>query len=310
MAQSYSFAGSTSSDELEIPTSTGTQVSVATSASASISAAIVSQSSTGNLQTTGPGTLTIATGATAYVNNLIVGSTNDTGTLEVDGTLNIAAGCTLSVTNGTVLTGADTGTINLPTGASLQYNSSATSTFDGTIAASTNGTLINYGPGTLILAGTGTVTVNTMKDLGGTLEIDDTTTITNQDDSGNGFLVDDPAVLQGTGTIMLDSGTTTVAPLAYNSDQLSSFSGTITGPGDVEIDGGTGTLTLTGTNNYGGGTFLAAGTLSINSDAAFGATSSEPNITFDADATLQAVGTVALSAAQGDLDKPGRDRDL
>jgi len=62
---------------------------------------------------------------------------------------------------------------------------------------------------------------------------------------------------------------------------------------------GTGKLTLTGANNYAGGTYIFDGTLNINSDAALGADPGSPtaNLTFtSAGGTLQVGGaTVALS---------------
>ena len=60
---------------------------------------------------------------------------------------------------------------------------------------------------------------------------------------------------------------------------------------------GPGTWTLTGSNTYSAGTKIEGGTLDINADAALGAGTAA--VTFSADGTLQASGTVTLNPSRG-----------
>ncbi|MCB4802532.1 T5SS/PEP-CTERM-associated repeat protein/autotransporter-associated beta strand protein [Methylobacterium brachiatum] len=72
--------------------------------------------------------------------------------------------------------------------------------------------------------------------------------------------------LAGAGRISLGAGTLTAG--ADNSS--TAFSGTITGSGGL-AKAGTGTLTLSGSNSYSGGTALLGGTLAVAADASLGA---------------------------------------
>ena len=63
---------------------------------------------------------------------------------------------------------------------------------------------------------------------------------------------------------------------------LAQISGVITNGGLIKA--GAGTLILSATNTYAGGTQIAAGTLEITSNAALGATTASPNITFTGNA--------------------------
>jgi chondroitin AC lyase len=60
---------------------------------------------------------------------------------------------------------------------------------------------------------------------------------------------------------------------------------------------GPGTWALTGSNTYSAGTKIEGGTLEINADAALGAGTSA--VTFSADGTLQASGTITLNSSRG-----------
>ncbi len=114
--------------------------------------------------------------------------------------------------------------------------------------------------------------------------------------------------INGTGTLTISSGgvlatdnasigTLTAGTLDFGSAEgiLIAISGktlsigsAITGSGGLTI-GGPGTLVLTGSNAYSGGTFLSSGILNINGDAALGAVpgSASTNLTFSG-GTLQA----------------------
>ena len=125
--------------------------------------------------------------------------------------------------------------------------------------------------GLLVLSSSiGSATLSTLDDLGGTLEIDNQVSVT----GAGGLLVADPAILQGSGTITLDNA----APLIYNSNAMTSdFSGTIAGNGEVELNTGSGILTLGGDNTYTGGTYINSGTLQVGNTSALGALSGGPD---------------------------------
>jgi fibronectin-binding autotransporter adhesin len=142
---SYYNISATSGGKLEIPTPTsgniGTTFVAEAGASAAFALPIISQS-TGGLQTTGLGSMTIAAGATATFNNVTVGtSSNDTGTLDVEGTLNIAAGGSLTVTNGTTL--EVNGTLNATSGG-VTLNGSSILTGSGTIDLTSTASVLTY----------------------------------------------------------------------------------------------------------------------------------------------------------------------
>jgi autotransporter-associated beta strand protein len=83
-------------------------------------------------------------------------------------------------------------------------------------------------------------------------------------------------------TIASSSGITNNATLVFNSGSAQSFGNAIGGTGSLTKQGG-GTLTLSGTNTYTGGTSINAGTLSFAS----GSLGTTGNITFTGDSTLQ-----------------------
>ena len=186
--------------------------------------------STGTLTKTGAGTLTLS-GANTYSGS----TTINAGTISIDddsglgtapgsataghltingGTLQSTADFTLDSNRGVAL-GSSHGTFNV--------NSGTTLTVAGIVAGSNN--LIKSGDGRLILSGVNTYTGNTTISAG-TLEV-----------SG----------LLGSGTYsgnISNSGT-----FEYSSSSNQTISGVISGNGDI-VKGGTGELTLSGTNTY------------------------------------------------------------
>ncbi|EIZ85882.1 outer membrane autotransporter barrel domain protein [Methylobacterium sp. GXF4] len=93
--------------------------------------------------------------------------------------------------------------------------------------------------------------------------------------------------LAGAGRVSLGAGTLTAG--ADNSS--TAFSGTITGSGGL-AKAGTGTLTLSGSNSYSGGTALLGGTLAIAADASLGA--SAGGLRFDG-GTLVTTASLAMA---------------
>ncbi|MGO9107751.1 MAG: autotransporter-associated beta strand repeat-containing protein [Thermoguttaceae bacterium] len=180
------------------------------------------------------------------------------------------ASCQISGANALSITANSTTTVDVEPGATGEIYSSITGS---------GSTLIKAGNGALVLGASGSVTVAAMEDVdSGTLEIDTNVSITNSNNSGVGLQVDNSAILQGTGTIALVA----TSPLSYDSSAASTFSGSITGAGGVEVDTPyldttqySNTLTLDGSkggnNTYIGKTDIEDGTLRLANGAAPGA---------------------------------------
>ncbi|MGL4944476.1 MAG: autotransporter-associated beta strand repeat-containing protein, partial [Thermoguttaceae bacterium] len=141
----------------------------------------------------------------------------------------------------------------------------------GTFTSGWDGTsLTKKGNGTLTLAGANTYTGDTAINVG-TLQV-------------TGLL--------GNGTY---AGTITNAgTLHMNQSAAQSLGGVISGAGSL-VKSGIGTLTLSGTNSYSGGTTVKAGTLSIAADNNLGATSG--GVTLNG-GTLQASNDVSLDSGR------------
>ncbi len=208
-----------------------------------------------NLQVSGvSGTLAL-NGHTQTVGSLTfggAGSVNDsTPKIMVGaGTLNLEGNLTFDATgNPTGSAGIFGGTINLGSSPrTFTINDSTGSTAEFAISSNLTGTnsLNKTGGGTLVLTGaasnSGGVTVN-----GGTLQVGDGGT--------TGSL---------TGALAISSGT-----LAFNRSDDLTISTSIGGGGTLQ-QMGSGTLTLTGNNNYNGGTTIASGALSLGNGGALG----------------------------------------
>ncbi len=105
-----------------------------------------------------------------------------------------------------------------------------------------------------------------------------------------------PSALQATGTFTLNSnrGIVVGSSTAGTGGRIDASAGnTLTYAGTIANNGGTngltingiagdnGTVSLVGSNSYSGGTTITGGTLRINSDAALGTTTFNPNIAFN-----------------------------
>jgi fibronectin-binding autotransporter adhesin len=283
--------GTGTTDELQIPTAqqagstVGTTIDAQAGTVASISVATVSAGTTGDVQVTGTGSLTIAAGAVANVNNLTVGPTSyDTATLDIEGTLNVAANDTLNVAYQSVLTGGSSGVINLAAGSTLDYSTTASSTFNGVIngAGSVN---VDAGSGTLVLGGAngyqgGINIASTVQLAGPGAQLGASgTSVTLSGAAATLDLNGDLATiggLQGTGTIENTNaaGSFLTVNIAGSADDV--FSGNIANIGQYGITAenlglikaGTGTLELGGTDLYTGATSIAGGKLMLDSNGA------------------------------------------
>lgn len=130
-----------------------------------------------------------------------------------------------------------------------------------------SGSLTLSGGGTLVLTGTNTYTGGTTINAS-TLQLGDGGT--------SGSIVGN----------VTDNGS-----LVFDRSDAVTFGGVVSGAGSL-TQAGTGTLTLTGTNAYSGGTNIKSGVLQISSDANLGATIG--SVLID-NATLRALGSFALS---------------
>ena len=142
----------------------------------------------------------------------------------------------------------------------------------------------NGGTGTLRVTGGGSVTVAQQLAMGnaGTVTLD----VGGDMLVGSGPIPTTPATLQisSGGTI---GGTGTIsANVVFSSSSSGTYGGAIvdavSGIHSLTLNGSAGTLALSGSSTFSGGTTIAAGILNINSDAALGAVPAAPssNITF------------------------------
>lgn len=202
---------------------------------------------------------------------------------------------TKSNTGTTILSGANTysggttvsGGILQGTTTSLQGNISNTAnvTFDQTTAGSYAGVMSGTGSftksntGTTILSGTNTYTGTTILN-GGTLTL-----------QGGAAIVDTGAVSITTGTLDIDvaetigslagSGSINLdAGLTVGDATNTTYAGVVQGTGSLSKQG-KGTLSLTGTNTYNGGTTVSGGILQGTTTSLQGNVTNTANVTFD-----------------------------
>ncbi|TAJ87610.1 autotransporter-associated beta strand repeat-containing protein [Reyranella sp.] len=226
----------------------------------------------GGLTKLGAGTLTLS-GTNGYAGATVI----DAGTLALSGNGSIAAssgvnlaaiGTTFDISgangNRTIkdLTGV-AGTFIVLGGNSLTVGTANSTTFAGNISG--GGGLTKTGSGTLILTGTNDYTGGTTVSAG---TLQGNTTSLRGDIENNAAVVFDQAT----------SGT---------------FAGAMSGTGSLTKTGG-GTLILSGTNTYGGGTTVNGGALSISQDTNLGAAGGALTL---AGGTLQTTANIAMSRA-------------
>jgi len=225
------------------------------------------------------GTATVSSGTWANSGNLTVG-VSGTGTLNlngglvtVGGTLSQGGAGTINLNSGGMLqigVGGTTGVLSVPTLANngtLIFNRSDASTYSGSISGT--GAVTKAGNGTLTLSANNGYTGRTQVN-GGTLALNNTN------------------ALAGTGTISFGGGS-----LQYSASNTRDYSAKIlysgsaiaidtngqnvtfaTGLGSSNTGGltktGLGTLTLTASNGYTGGTTISSGTLQVGNGGTTG----------------------------------------
>ncbi|MFW7358333.1 MAG: autotransporter-associated beta strand repeat-containing protein [Brucella sp.] len=222
----------------------------------------------GSLTKMGAGTLTLS-GTNTYTGGTRVMG----GVLSISDDRNLGASTgALSIDNGTLLLTADLTSgrsVMLGVhGGTIETAASTSSTFSGVF--SNAGKLTKAGDGTLILTGANTYNGGTTVS-GGILQI------------GNGG---------ATGSIMGNVTLDTGAALAFNRSDDITYTGLVSGSGALHQDGA-GTLILTGTNSYTGGTTISSGTLQIGDGGGSG--SIQGNVTNNGTLAFNRSNTLSFS---------------
>jgi fibronectin-binding autotransporter adhesin len=300
----------------------------------------VNFTNTGSMGFSGTGTRTLILGGTNTGSNTLAAVIGDnggattlsksgtgtwviTGTNTYTGSTNVNAG-TLQVGNGGTSGNLGTGAVNLST--SLVFNRSDAVTIGNNISGF--GTFTQAGTGTTTFTGTNKTYSGTTFVNAGKLQAGGVNTLS----SGSNVTVASGAVLEingfnntigslaGSGTVQ--NGTATAATLNVSGSTSSTFSGLIQDGGSASLNfnktGAVGTLTLTGSNTYTGGTVVSGGVLSISTLANGGmasgigaSTNAASNLVLDG-ATLSYTGAAtstdrlfSVSTSGGTLDASG-----
>jgi autotransporter-associated beta strand protein len=219
----------------------------------------------------GGGTLAAAVSAntlqfTGAANTITAPGANS---LSLNGIMNVGSG-TATIAGGNLIVGSTqelvfTGPGNVTVTAAIQDNGNGPSAV--TMAAN----------GTLILGAANTYSGSTFVN-GGTLALANSAALRQStlDTSGGGALSFGSLTsatlggLTGPGTVSLANATSAAVALNVgNNNNSTTFSGVLQGAGSLTKIG-TGTLVLSGSNTYGGGTTLAAGTVQLGNASAIG----------------------------------------
>ena len=258
---------------------------------------------TGGTIALGSGALTAGDGSTTTVASAITGTGSFTkqgaGTMTFTGTNSYGA---TTIADGTLQVGDGGNTGSLGTGAVTNDGSLVLNRGNEFIVGndiSGGGSLTKLGAGTTVLNGAGSYTGGTTVSAG-TLQLGST-----------GSLAQTGALAVDGGTFDLNGKTQTVGALAGSiGTTIALGSGTLTagdgsntsvastitggsGTGSL-VKQGAGTMTLSGTNTYGGGTTINGGVLAISADANLG---TGGGLAFANGAALQTTGSFATSRA-------------
>ena len=269
-------------------TNSGTLIFYRSDAAYNFSGAI---SGSGSVKKDGAGTVKLS-GTNTYSG----GTHLDGGTLSVSSASGLGTGA-LNFTSGTLDLAGNVsfgGGVTLGAGGgTIEANSGTNSTFSGVIGGAS--TLTKTGSGTLTLNGKNTYSGNTLID-GGTLSVSD------DDNLGKAGGLE----FSSSGTLRLtasfDSSRNIIlhgigdgGAIENSGSTITTFSGLISGSGNL-IKQGSGMLVLANTNNtYGGDTYIEGGTLSISSDGSLGDASSVRGLHFEHSSKLLLTADVTSS---------------
>ena len=215
---------------------------------------------------------------TTFVNNVAIAPY---GSLPLGTALSIAGGATFDLNSGNQVVSSLAGPAgsvitnsNAHAGSIVAAIPSGSSTFAGTIqdgAGQVN--VVNFGPGSLVLSGSNTYTGATLI-TGGQIQLAHTNAVQNSTVSVNvdggltfaaGINAPNIGGLAGSGNIVLQDlagSPSPVTPSIGGNNANTNYSGVLSGPGGL-IKTGTGTLTLSAANGYGGATTISGGTLRL-----------------------------------------------
>jgi len=248
--------------------------------------------------------------ATNTQNVTISNDTNISGAIAVYGG-NISVNGTLTTSNTTTgdinlyaANGASVGSvtgsnnISLADNRTLTISQNGSSTYSGVISGN-GSSLVKGGSGALTLSGANTYN-GTTNITAGTLivsgSLSDSTVVNVSADANYNLSASDTiGSFAGLGTINLGSYNLTTA-----SNSSTVFDGVLAGNGNLS-KGGTGSLTLNGTNTYSGITTVSCGTLALASDASLGTapgSATAGRIVLNG-GTLQATANFTLNANRG-----------
>lgn len=203
----------------------------------------------------------MAGGVLAIANNTSLGSADSAIAVVGNSTLRIDANLT-GVANNAVLGAGNTLTIQTANAGGTSMDATLSGVVSGT------GALVKTGGGTLTLTGENTYTGATTVSAG-TLQI------------GNGLAA---------GSIVSNVGLASGTHLVFNHNDELAYTGIASGSGDLTKIG-TGTLVLSGSNTYTGGTSLEEGAITVASNSALGT----GNVDMDDDTQLNYNSAVSLA---------------
>ena len=282
-------SGTTSQAQLQVGNGTVTveQGSYSTSISTSTRALDVGISSSGDSTNN---VAFYANGGVTISNSVYVAPNTASSALRILGT---------ESTNGTATFNRE---IFLGGNLTVSAASGGTALFSGNLV--NTGSITKIGAGTVVLAGANTA-VGTVTVGAGTLAITNGSAIANENSvaisnvAGANFVVSQGETIAGLSGGGATGGTVTLnAELRSRFDSASNnFAGTITGSSNL-LKGGTGTLTLSGSNNYAGGTIHEAGALIIGNNAALGSGVYQVDFGNTTNKTIAANGTGNFTLSQ------------
>ncbi len=253
-----------------------------------ITSVIKNGTGAGTLQKISAGTLTLS-GTNTYSGGTLLNA----GTLSVSSSSNLGSNTVTFTGDSALQFNAAISPFSLP----IAINSAITGTIDtdgndptinSVIADGTgSGILQKISAGTLTLSGTNTYSGGTLINAG-TLSISTAGNLSTHTPSlkftGDSALQFNAAISNFSAHIAINSSVTGTIDTDGNNSTISSVIADGTGPGTLQKIN-TGTLTLSGTNTYSGGTLIDEGTLSVSSNSNLSTTN--PSASFTGDSTLQ-----------------------